>query len=250
MPRAATAATAVVLMLVAGCGGGSSPAHWTYEGEDGPEHWAELDASYAACADGSAQSPVDVMDPVAATLQDPDLAYQAGTAEVVDTGHTIQANAAPGSALRLDGEEYPLAQAHFHAPGEHAIEGVRAPVEVHFVHKTEDERIAVVGVMLTAGESPNAAWQPFVDALDVEEEDAEEIDLDWRALLPAGPATFRYDGSLTTPPCTEGVRWLLMQEPVELGAEQVDAFEAAYSGNNRPEQPLNGRIVQADTADR
>ncbi len=245
------AAVACVAVL-AGCGGGSaSPAHWSYEGEEGPEHWGELDPSYALCADGSAQTPVDIVSPSTAELADPELAYEAGTAEVENTGHTIQANAAPGSALRLGGDEYPLAQMHFHAPSEHTVDGVHSPVEAHFVHKTEDDRIAVVGVLLTTGESPNEAWQPFIDALTVEEggENA-EAGVDWRAMLPADASTIRYRGSLTTPPCTEDVRWLLLQQPVALSAEQIDAFETAYSGNNRPVQPLNDRPVQADAADR
>ena len=243
-------AATVCVAVLAGCGGGStSPAHWSYEGEEGPEHWGELDPSYALCADGSAQTPIDVVSPSPAELVDPELAYEAGTADVENTGHTIQANAAPGSVLRVGGEEYPLAQMHFHAPSEHAIDGVHSPVEAHFVHKTEDERIAVVGVLLDAGDSPNEAWQPFVDALSVEEGETVEADLDWPALLPAEPSTIRYRGSLTTPPCTEGVSWLLMQQPLSVGAEQVDAFEAAYSENNRPVQPLSDRIVQTDAAD-
>ncbi len=243
-------AATVCVAVLAGCGGGStSPAHWSYEGEEGPEHWGELDPSYALCADGSAQTPIDVVSPSPAELVDPELAYEAGTADVENTGHTIQANAAPGSVLRVGGEEYPLAQMHFHAPSEHAIDGVHSAVEAHFVHETEDERIAVVGVLLDAGDSPNEAWQPFVDALSIKEGETVEADLDWPALLPAEPSTIRYRGSLTTPPCTEGVSWLLMQQPLSVGAEQVEAFEAAYSENNRPVQPLSDRIVQTDAAD-
>lgn len=241
---------AMALSLLAACGGGdSSPAHWSYEGEEGPEHWAELDPAYAACADGTAQTPIDVVGPTPVDLVDPELAYEAGEAEVVNTGHTIQANAASGSTLTVDGAEYPLAQMHFHAPSEHAVDGAHAPVEAHFVHKTEDDEIAVVGVVLTAGDAPNEAWQPFVEALTVEGEDAVETQLDWEAMLPDDRTTIRYEGSLTTPPCTEGVRWLLMQEPVPLGADQLAAFESAYSENNRPLQPLNGRTVEVDAAD-
>ncbi|MGH3028559.1 MAG: carbonic anhydrase family protein, partial [Gaiellaceae bacterium] len=138
---------------------------------------------------------------------------------------------------------------HFHAPSEHVVDGARSPVEAHFVHKTEDEQIAVVGVILTVGESPNEAWQPLVDALDVAESDTVAAELDWEAMLPDDRATIRYEGSLTTPPCTEGVRWLLMQETVSLSDDQLAAFDAAYSGNNRPVQPLNGRAVEIDADD-
>ena len=245
------AIAAACAAVLAGCGGESaSPAHWSYEGENGPEHWGELDPSYALCADGSAQTPIDVTSPSPTALADPELAYEEGTADVENTGHTIQANAAPGSALRVGGEEYPLAQVHFHAPSEHTIDGVHSPIEAHFVHKTEDDRLAVVGVLLDTGESPNDAWQPFVGALTVEVDQSAEAELDWRTMLPADASTIRYRGSLTTPPCTEGVRWLLLQQPVALSAEQIAAFETAYSGNNRPVQPLNDRPVQADAADR
>jgi carbonic anhydrase len=247
----AVAAAAISVFVLAGCGDAStSPAHWSYEGEEGPERWGELDPSYALCAEGSAQTPIDIVNPLPAELADPEFAYEAGTAGVENTGHTIQANATPGSVLRFGGEEYPLAQMHFHAPSEHTIEGVRSPVEVHFVHKTEDDRISVIGVQLTAVESPNEAWRPFIDALTVEEAETVEASVDWRAMLPADPSTIRYSGSLTTPPCTEGVSWLLMQQPVAVSAEQIEAFETAYSGNNRPLQPLNDRVVQADAAGR
>ena len=250
--RLAVAAAAISVFLLAGCGGAStSPAVWSYEGEEGPEHWGELDPSYALCADGSAQTPIDIVTPSSAALADPEFAYEAGTAVVENTGRTILANASPGSELRVDREEYPLAQVHFHAPSEHTIDGARSPVEAHFVHETEDERLAVVSVLLTAGESSNEAWQPFIDALTIDEGgESIEADLDWRAMLPADPSTIRYSGSLTTPPCTEGVSWLLMQQPVAVSAEQIGAFETAYSKNNRPVQPLNDRIVQADAADR
>jgi carbonic anhydrase len=225
-------------------------AHWSYEGETGPEHWAGLDPSFVACADGSAQTPIDLVDPEPVELTDPEFTYVAGPVKVHNNGHTVQADAAPGGVLRVDGAEFPLAQLHFHAPSEHTIGGESVPVEVHFVHKTSDDEIAVVGVMMTEGETANPAWAPFVDALGVEETDADiETEFDWKAMLPASTSTLRYAGSLTTPPCTEGVRWFIMAEPVELSAAQIGAFEAAYDANNRPLQPLNDRPVVLDAAD-
>jgi carbonic anhydrase len=265
---AAVASIALCASVLAACGGEEAsppapppaaapdpdvhaePAHWSYEGEDGPEHWGELDRDYAACGEGSEQAPVDVARPEPTDLPRLELAYRAGAVEVVDTGHTVQANAEPSGVLRVDGDEYPLVQMHFHAPSEHTIAGEHAPVEAHLVHKTEDERIAVVGLLLRAGDAPNEAWQPFVDALAVRDRDEPlTARIDWPALLPAGSVTYRYEGSLTTPPCTEGVRWFLMREPVELGTDQIAAFEAAYSGNNRPVQPLNDRTVETDADD-
>jgi carbonic anhydrase len=120
---------------------------------------------------------------------------------------------------------------------------------VHFVHKTDDGVISVVGVMIVEGSEANAAWQPFLDAMTTEKGAETPVELDWAAMLPAKHTTYRYTGSLTTPPCTEGVNWFLMTEPVELSADQIAAFTAAYEGNNRPVQPLNDRTVEMDTSE-
>jgi carbonic anhydrase len=224
--------------------------HWSYEGETGPESWGQLDPSYVACADGSAQTPIDIVDPNPVNLADPVFTYTPGIVTIHNNGHTVQADATPGGVLRVDSREFPLVQLHFHAPSEHTINGESVPVEMHFVHKTATDEIAVVGVMVSQSDSDNAAWTPFVDALGVEEGDADvEATFDWRAMLPASGSTIRYAGSLTTPPCTEGVQWFIMADPVELSAAQISAFEAAHLGNNRPVQPLNGRDIELDPAD-
>ncbi|MEY2754546.1 MAG: hypothetical protein RJB65_904 [Actinomycetota bacterium] len=222
--------------------------HWTYEGEEGPEFWGEISEEYVLCADGSAQTPIDVTGAVEADLADPSFAYTAGEATVVNNGHTIQANAAEGNTVTVDGAEFPLKQIHFHAPSEHTIDGQSFAAEVHFVHKTDDGVITVVGVMITEG-AENAAWQPYIDGMGVAEEAEQAATIDWAAMLPASHLTFRYSGSLTTPPCTEGVNWLLMESPVELSASQIAAMTAAYEGNSRPVQDLNGREVQLDSSE-
>ena len=224
----------------------AAPAHFSYEGEDGPAHWAELDPSYATCADGSAQSPIDITNPTPADLVDPVFAYTTGEVNVVNNGHSVQANAAPGSSVTVDGVEYPLAQVHFHAPSEHRINGLLAPVEAHFVNKTADGQITVVGVMIIQGDQPNAAWAPYVNSLGIAEGADQTTQFDWGAMLPASTLSVRYAGSLTTPPCSEGVHWLILTEPVQLSADQIEAFAAAHTGNDRPLQPLNGRPVQVD----
>lgn len=222
--------------------------HWTYEGEEGPEHWGDLAPEYAACADGSAQTPIDITGAVEADLADPVFSYDVKSATVINNGHTIQANAAEGNTITVDGAVSPLKQIHFHAPSEHTINGKAAAAEVHFVHKTDDGVITVVGVMIVEGSEPNAAWQPYVDALTTEEGAETAVELDWNAMLPASHTTYRYTGSLTTPPCTEGVNWFLMTEPVALSADQIAAFTAAYEGNNRPIQALNDREIELDTS--
>lgn len=257
--RRSLAVLFAALPLVAACGDNDSSsassttahahAHWTYEGEEGPEHWAELDEDYALCADGSAQTPIDIVDPVSKDLADPEFSYTVNSATVINNGHTVQANAGEGNTLTVDGATYPFAQIHFHAPSEHTINGEQAAAEVHFVHKTADGAIAVVGVMIQEGPTDNTAWDAFVGALDVKEGEERTAEIDWLSMLPESHLTIRYQGSLTTPPCTEGVSWFLMSQPVELSAEQIAAFTAAYEGNNRPVQPLNGREVDVDASE-
>lgn len=224
-------------------------AHWTYEGEEGPENWGKLDPAYVTCADGSAQTPIDIAAPTEEDLANPVIAYAAGAAKVLNNGHTVQLQAAEGSKLVLDGVDWPLLQIHFHTPSEHTINGKSFAGEVHFVHKNAEGALAVLGMMIAEGAADNAAWKPYIDVLGTAEE-AEGVttSVDWAAMLPSNLQTFRYAGSLTTPPCTEGVSWLLLQTPVELSAAQIDAFEAAYSGNARPVQPINGREVKADNS--
>ena len=221
--------------------------HWTYEGEEGPENWGELAPEYVLCADGSAQTPIDITNTIDADLTDPLFSYDVNSATVINNGHTIQANAAEGNTLTVDGVDSPLKQIHFHAPSEHTIDGESAAAEVHFVHKTDDGVISVVGVMIVEDAAANTAWQPYVDAMGTVEGAETAIELDWAAMLPAVHTTYRYSGSLTTPPCTEGVNWFLMTESVSLSADQIAAITAAYEGNNRPLQPTNDRKIAMDT---
>jgi carbonic anhydrase len=260
--RTFLAAVVATGALLAGCGrrgngGGSSsgpattvlPAHWRYEGEEGPAHWGELDPAYMACSAGKAQSPIDIVNPVPSGKAPPTVAYRAGATEIVNNGHTVQANPPSGLSLKLDGADYELLQAHFHSPGEHAFAGRSGPVELHFVHRGASGTLAVLGFLVQAGPT-HPAWQPFVDALRTREGDRATIQLDWPRLVPATATTIRYAGSLTTPPCTEGVQWLVAQEPLTLGNAQIKAFSDAYSGNNRPRRPLEGAVVTIDSLPR
>lgn len=224
----------------------ASSTHWSYSGAEGPNAWGGLDESWTTCVDGSAQSPINITKPTGKDVINPELTYVAGPAEILNNGHTIQANAASGSSLVVDGTSYALAQAHFHSPSEHTVDGVAAPVEVHFVNKTSDSQLAVLGVMAIQGKE-NKAWQPLVNSLSVKQDAPVTAELDWAAMLPQDKTTFRYAGSLTTPPCSEGVSWMLFKYPVELSAKQIDAFKSAYSGNNRPLQLLRDRTVILDT---
>ncbi|MBW3781365.1 carbonic anhydrase [Aeromonas veronii] len=218
--------------------------HWEYSGEAGPAHWAKLTPEFGQCA-GSNQSPVDLSGLVEAKLAPLVLHYQAGGNTVVNNGHTVQVGYAPGSTLQLDGTRFELKQFHFHAPSENLIEGKSYPLEGHLVHVSGKGEIAVVAVMFEAGKANSAlaaAWSAL--PAKVGEIQALKTPLVAEQLLPENRDYYRFSGSLTTPPCSEGVRWLVMKQPVEVSQAQIDAFKAVmHHPNNRPVQPLNGRVV-------
>ncbi|WP_323969657.1 carbonic anhydrase [Aeromonas veronii] len=218
--------------------------HWEYSGETGPAHWAKLTPEFGQCA-GSNQSPVDLSGLVEAKLAPLVLHYQAGGNTVVNNGHTVQVGYAPGSTLQLDGTWFELKQFHFHAPSENLIEGKSYPLEGHLVHVSDKGEIAVVAVMFEAGKANPvlaAAWGAL--PAKVGETQALKAPLSAEQLLPENRDYYRFSGSLTTPPCSEGVRWLVMKQPVEVSQAQIDAFKAVmHHPNNRPVQPLNGRVV-------
>lgn len=220
-----------------------SHVHWGYEGEIGPEHWSDLSPDFVLCKSGREQSPIDI--PGRAAFNPPDLVfdYYPSALHIANNGHSIQANYDAGSSLRVDGESYPLVQFHFHNPSENTVDGVATEMEMHLVHVSERGEIAVVGVFLVEGEA-NAAYAPVFDNMPSEEGetvDVAGVHVDAAALLPGERSYWRWDGSLTTPPCTEGVKWFMLRTPVELSAAQIDAFKALYTGNARPVQPMNER---------
>jgi carbonic anhydrase len=222
--------------------------HWTYEGEAGPDHWAALSEEFAACGSGAAQSPIDIGEPAAADLANIVFHYSPSAINVLNNGHTVQVNYDAGSYIELDGMRYDLAQFHFHAPSEHSVDGVLADAEIHLVHKSADDKLAVVGVLLNDG-AANEAYQAVMDNLPATESPETKVEamVDAAALLPAVQTTFRYAGSLTTPPCSEGVAWNVMTTPVELSAEQLAAYTAIFDGNNRPVQALGERALAEDS---
>ncbi|MFQ5578860.1 MAG: carbonic anhydrase family protein [Anaerolineae bacterium] len=232
------------LAVFAGTAAASGPVHWNYEsGEEGPDHWGELSHDFAACGEGTEQSPIDV--PASATVNPADLTmnYQPTAVNILNNGHTVQVNYDSGSTLTVDGVDYNLLQFHFHALSEHTVGGNYADMEMHLVHQSADGNYAVVGVLLNRG-AENAAFTPVWDNLPAEEAEAETIagaTVNAADLLPAEQTYYRYNGSFTTPPCTEGVKWFLMSNPVELSDAQVSAFEQIFDHNYRPVQPFNAR---------
>lgn len=224
--------------------------HWGYEGEEAPDHWGELSDDYALCADGSAQSPIDIS--AAAELDLVDIAFNYGDTanHIFNNGHTIQVNVDEGSSIVYNGISYNLLQFHFHNPSEHTIDGQAAAMEIHFVHQDPNSgTLAVVGIMLTKGERGNEAYAAVFDHLPAEvgEPKASGDALSLATLLPEKRTFYTYQGSLTTPPCSEIVRWLLLDTPIELSAAQIEAFAAIHQGNARPVLPRGSRDLLLDT---
>jgi carbonic anhydrase len=233
----------VFLMLAPTTVGASEGVHWGYEGEAGPEHWGDLSPDYAACSQGMEQSPVDI--PATAPVNPSGLRfdYQPSALNIVNNGHSIQVNVDAGSSLVVDGASYPLVQFHLHSLSEHTLHGAYTAMELHLVHKDTGGRTAVVGVMIVEG-TQNPAYEPFLAHMPAEESEPQIIPgvtVNVGELLPADRTYYRYNGSLTTPPCTEGVKWFVMAVPVELSAEQIASFQSIYDNNYRPVQPLNDR---------
>ena len=219
--------------------------HWGYGGEHGPEKWGDMEAGFSACKLGKEQSPIDIRNATKSALPALDFKYTKSSAEVVNNGHTIQVNLVDGGVLNLDGVPYKLVQFHFHAPSEEKIDGKAYSMVAHLVHKSAEGKLAVVAVLLTVGRA-NAALDPVFKNLPQTEGSKKTLGANLNAaeLLPAARGYFRYVGSLTTPPCSEGVRWQVLKQPVEVSKAQIAAFRKLYNMNARPVQPLNDRKVE------
>ena len=220
-------------------------AHWGYDGATGPEHWAELDPHFALCKNGKSQTPIDLAGFVDSQLPPIGFHYRPGGSDEINNGHTIQINYAAGSTITLDGHDYELKQFHFHTPSENHISGKAYPMEAHLVHADAEGRLAVIAVMIEEG-AENAAlttpWSQIPTHVD------EDVHLAAKAsaegLLPRDRDYYRFEGSLTTPPCTEGVTWLVMKHPVTASAGQIAKFSRVMGHpNNRPIQSLNARVI-------
>lgn len=220
-------------------------AHWSYDGASGPDHWGDLKAEYEACAAGAQQSPIDFRDVRSADLAAPQVNWHAFTGQVINNGHTIQVNVAPGSSMVLEGKTYQLLQFHFHHASEHTVDGKHYPLEAHFVHQAEDGTLGVLGVFFEEGAS-NPLLDHILALAPTGEGEAEEtLQVDPFALLPTDLRMYRYEGSLTTPPCSEVVEWVVFKQPMQASKTQLNAFAALFDHNYRPVQSLNRRYVLA-----
>lgn len=223
---------------------------WTYEGETGADRWGHLDTDFEICERGIMQSPIDLGQANATGEVEVSVDWQEGPLTILNNGHTVQANFAAGSTMMSGGKTFNLVQVHFHTPSEHAVNGERFPLTAHFVHASDEGELAVLGVMYVEGDR-HSEMQKLVDAAPAEAAAAATVDgvtIDPAMLLPEGEADFavyRYMGSLTTPPCSEGVNWHVVPELVEVGADQLAAMEGVMGMNARPLQLLNGRLLVA-----
>jgi carbonic anhydrase len=224
---------------------------WTYDGAAGSEHWGDLDPEYSACSTGRQQSPIDIRSARKTGLPDLRFDYRREPLQyLINNGKTIRVNYhdAPdtGSVLIAGGIRYQLTQFHFHRPSEETVNGKPYDMEVHLMHESSDGKVAGVTVFLKAG-APNTTIQRIWDHMPKTEGQEHEVDsvtIDPAGLLPRNASYFMYEGSLTAPPCTEGVTWFVLKTPVEISPAQIAAFAKLYPHDVRPVQPLNGRIVK------
>lgn len=216
---------------------------WAYKGASGPRHWADLDPGYEACKTGAMQSPIDLAPAAGDGEESVFFMYKPTAATLVDTGHTIELDLQPGSYAIVDGARYELVQLHFHTPSEHTIDGEPAAMEMHLVHKSKAGKLAVVGVLFDEG-APSKALAPLWKAMPKAGAKATIKKFDPATLLPGDTTAYRYLGSLTTPPCTEGVRWAVLHATATDAAAKIAAIRSRWGANARPVQPLGERKVE------
>lgn len=221
--------------------------HWSYEGESGPAHWGDLGGHNAVCSIGSQQSPLDIVGAIKSDLPAIVIDWKKADSEIVNNGHTVQVNTPVGSKLNRGDRNYELLQFHFHAPSEHHVDGKAFPMEVHFVHKAESGALGVLGVFFKPGET-NAEFARLAAAFPAREgEKGVANEVDPLGLVPKSLQYWTYEGSLTTPPCSEIVDWMVAMETVEVASADIEKFTALYPMNSRPALAANRRFILASS---
>ena len=221
-------------------------AHWTYKGHGGPPEWASMDAGFASCKLGKLQSPIDIVGAKPAKLSPIKFNYKPSPLKIVDNGHTIQINYEPGSFIVVGGVRYELVQFHFHHPSEEKIDGKAHEMVAHLVHRNAEGKLAVVAVLIDKGgasELIGTLWKNIPHEKEKEATIAGAT-IDVTQLLPENKDYYTFKGSLTTPPCSEGVTWFVLKAPVKIADAEIAAFAKIYPLNARPVQPLNGRKIE------
>lgn len=239
-------------------GASARPVHWSYEGDAGPGSWASLAPVYALCGEGKNQSPINIENTHvmggkkwsfnygSTSLR---IAHNEHMDDIIDNGHTIQITVDEGSTFTFDGTTYHLKQFHFHTPSEHTLDGMHLPMEMHMVHQSEEGSLAVIGILFREGSIPNENFAKIITNLPNAKGETNHITdtaLELKIHLPKDNYAYHYTGSLTTPPCSENVQWLVLREMVSLSGDQLEAFSSRIGPNNRPTQALNGRTVLQD----
>ena len=223
----------------------SQGVEWGYEEDDGPELWGELSPDFSVCQAGQQQSPVDLQGAIPAKLPNLKLHYKENPLQIINNGHTIQINITPGNRITLGDEDFDLLQFHFHHPSEHAIKGQRYLMEAHFVHRNKEGKFVVLGSLMQQGKR-NPALQLILESMPAiagPEHTIAGLKVNMLELLPTDHSAYQYFGSLTTPPCSELVRWIVFQKPIEVSQEQAQQFAKVFPWNARPLQPINRRFL-------
>ncbi|MDR3727855.1 MAG: carbonic anhydrase family protein [Terracidiphilus sp.] len=243
-------ALAALVLGMATLAAAQTTAPWDYQGKNLPMRWGKLDPAYKACSEGHEQSPIDIRGAhLNKALPPIQFHYLAGSVTIENNGHTIEVLVNPGSYIVAGGVRYDLVQFHFHHPGEEAVKGKLSDMDVHLVHKSADGKLAVIAVRLNEDMGlPNAVlatlWQHLPATVGAHEKITEMVNPG--GLLPADRGYWTYTGSLTTPPCTEGVRWFVFEQELGLSRDQLRAFAALYKMNSRPLQDTHGRRIEAN----
>jgi carbonic anhydrase len=216
--------------------------HWGYEGDNGPEHWGD---AFPVCGKGKKQSPLNIVGPFEKSKETLSVDYKEGPLKMFNNGHTIQVNIEPGSTLTIGKESFDLLQFHFHRPSEEQVEGKNASMVAHFVHKSKDGKLAVIGVLLNEGKDSAAIKTLWANLPPKEGEEflPAKVTFNPASMLPKDMGFYNYEGSLTTPPCTEGVQFYILKSPMDISKQQLAKFP--YKVNARPVQSLNGRKIAA-----
>lgn len=220
---------------------------WSYEGPAGPEHWAQLDPAYAAC-DGKEQSPIDIREAKKANLPPLRFDFKSGPLDIINNGFTavrVDYPAGNGNFMLVGAERYELTQFHFHHPSEEYLDGRPAAMGLHFMFKSADGHVAGAAVLLNEGSANSTVdelWK-FMPRTAGKDHLIPDVEINPAALLPRDTSYFTYMGSVTAPPCTEGVKWFILKSPMTVSADEIAAFARLYPHDVRPPQPLNGRVV-------
>jgi len=219
--------------------------HWSYDGDGGPMRWGKIDPANAKCETGERQSPIDIREGIHVDLDPVIFDYKPVRFNVIDNGHTIQVNVGAGNSITILGRRYDLVQLHFHKPSEERINGIGFDMVIHLVHRDIDGKLVVLAVLIQQGKA-NSLIQTIWNNMPLEKNDTVQPPgtIDLNQILPAGRQYYTYMGSLTTPPCTEGVLWVVFKEPIELSQDQISIFSRMYPMNARPVQSSAGRLIK------